>query len=90
MLDLRRMLNLRLGLWMKLTERMLAVDVDVLIGLMVDDFASDVDQWDAVCLCDVEDGIAGAVGEPPHADVKTMVAALSVINGELGEQVCHV
>jgi hypothetical protein len=53
----------------------------------MDDFASDVDQQDAMCLHDVKDDIAVAVSEPPHADVDTVITGLGVINGEFDEQI---
>jgi hypothetical protein len=53
----------------------------------MDDFAGDVDERDVVSLSDVEDGVAGAVGESSHADVQAVITAFNVINGELGEQV---
>jgi len=48
---------------------MLTVGVDVLVRNVMDDFAGDVDKRDVVGLGDVEDGVAGAVGESSHADV---------------------
>ena len=66
---------------------MLTVGVDVLVRNVMDDFTGDVDKRDVVGLGDVEDGVAGAVGESSHADVQAVVAAFNVIDGELGEQV---
>ncbi len=80
-------MNLQLGMWDKLSKQVLIVDVDVLVGQMVDDLTSDVDEGDIMSLGDVEDGIAGAVGEPSHADVQAVIAGLHVIDGELGEEV---
>ena len=48
---------------------MLTVGVDVLVRNVMDDFTGDVDKRDVVGLGDVEDGVAGAVGESSHADV---------------------
>ena len=56
----------------------------------MDDFAGDVDERDVVGLGDVEDGVAGAVGESSHANIQAVVAAFNVIDGELGEQVGNV
>jgi len=69
---------------------MLTVGVDVLVRNVMDDFTGDVDKRDVVGLGDVEDGVAGAVGESSHADVQAVVAAFNVIDGELGEQVGNV
>ena len=66
---------------------MLTVGVDVLVRDVMDDFAGDVDKRDVVGLGDVEDSVAGAVGESSHANVQAVVAAFNVIDGELGEQV---
>ena len=66
---------------------MLTVGVDVLVRNVMDDFAGDVDKRDVVGLGDVEDGVAGAVGESSHTNVQAVVAAFNVIDGELGEQV---
>jgi len=69
---------------------MLTVGVDVLVRNVMDDFTGDVDKRDVVGLGDVEDGVAGAVGESSHTDVQAVVAAFNVIDGELGEQVGNV
>jgi len=69
---------------------MLTVGVNVLVGNMMDDFTSDVDKWDVVGLSDVKDGVTCAMGESSHADVQAVIAAFSVIDGELGEQVSDV
>jgi len=53
----------------------------------MDDFTGDVDKRDVVSLGDVENGVAGAIGESSHTDVQAVVAAFNVIDGELGEQV---
>ena len=66
---------------------MLTVSVDVLVRNVMDDFAGDVDKRDVVSLGDVEDGVAGAVGESSHANVQAVIAAFNVIDGKLGEQV---
>jgi hypothetical protein len=81
------MLNLQLRVLGELSERVLVVDVDVLIGLMVDDFSGNVEERDVMSLCNVEDGVAGTVGEPSHADVQRVITGLHVINGELGKEV---
>ncbi len=73
-----------------LSKRMLTVGVDVLVRNVMDDFTGDVDKRDVVGLGDVEDGVAGAVGESSHADVQAVVAAFNVIDGELGEQIGNV
>jgi len=57
---------------------------------MMDDFTSDVDKRDVVGLSDVKDGVTCAMGESSHADVQAVIAAFSVIDGELGEQVSDV
>ena len=57
---------------------------------MVDDFTGNVDKRDVVSLSNVEDGIAGAVGESFHADVQAVIAAFNVVDGELGKQVYDV
>jgi hypothetical protein len=85
--DRMRMLNLRSELWSELSKGMLVVDVNVLIGQMVDDLAGDVDERDVVGLGDVENGIAGTVGESSHADVQAVIAGLNVIDGELCKEV---
>ncbi len=69
---------------------MLTVGVDVLVQNVMDDFAGDVDERDVVGLGDVEDGVAGTVGESSHANIQAVVAAFNVIDGELGEQVSDV
>ena len=69
---------------------MLTVGVDVLVRNVMDDFAGDVDKRDVVGLGDVEDRVAGAVGEYSHADVQAVIATFNVVNGELGKQVCDV
>jgi hypothetical protein len=62
-----------------LSKRMLTVGVDVLVRNVMDDFAGDVDKRDVVGLGDVEDGVAGAVGESSHADVQAVIVAFNVI-----------
>jgi hypothetical protein len=69
---------------------MLTVGVDVLVRNVMDDFTGDIDERDVVCLSDVKDGVAGAVGKFSHADAQAVIAAFNVINGELGEQVSDV
>ncbi len=66
---------------------MLTISVDVLVWNMMDDFTGDVNKRDVVCLSNVKDGIAGAVGKSSHTDVQAVVTAFNVIDGELGEQV---
>jgi hypothetical protein len=71
----------------ELSKQMLTVSVDVLVRNVMDDFTGDVDKRDVVCLGDVKDGVAGAIGKSSHTDVQAVVAAFNVIDGELGEQV---
>ena len=47
----------------ELSKQMLIEGIYMLVRLMVGDFTGNDDKWDVVSLSNVEDGIAGAVGE---------------------------
>ena len=74
----------------ELSKQMLIEGIYVLVRLMLDDFTGNVDKRDVVSLSNVEDGVAGAVGESSHADVQAVIATFNVVDGELGKQVCDV
>ena len=74
----------------ELSKQMLIEGIYMLVRLMVGDFTGNDDKRDVVSLSNVEDGIAGAVGESSHADVQAVIAAFNVVDGELGKQVCDV
>jgi len=75
---------------LKLWERMLLINIDVVPRGMVNYFASDVSEWYVVGLGDVEDGVTGTLHESSHADVEAMVKTFCIVKHELGEEVYHV
>ena len=69
----------------ELSKQMLIEGIYMLVRLMVGDFTGNEDKRDVVSLSNVEDGVAGAVGESSHADVQAVIAAFNVVDGELGK-----